>query len=281
MTKRYWNINLEQMIEARVHLGYSKKRWNPKIAPYIIAKGKHRRNAIHIINLAKTARFLSEACDLLFDAASKGQNILIVGTKKWPQKVADSVALAAIRARCHYVNKKWFRGMLTNWVITYMKLFKLKHLKVLENKGRFHSVPKRDAAILKKKLSTLQKYLGGIKYMTNLPDIVIIIDQEKEYIALRECIILGIPTICLIDTNCDPDLTDIPIPANDKDTISIRWILSQLMYAISEGHQKNLIMKKKNLIMKKKNLIMKKKNLILKYLNSLRLKINQKKRKKN
>ena len=240
MTKSYWNINLEEMIEARVNLGYSQNRWNPKTAPYIIAKGKQPRNSMHITNLAKTARFLSEACDLLFDAASEGQNILIVGTQKLPQKTAELVALAAKKARCHYVSKKWFRGMLTNWVVTYMKLFKLKNLKISENRGRFHSLPKRDAAIWKRKLSTLQKDLGGIKYMKDLPDIVIIMDQQKEYIALRECIILGIPTICLIDTNCDPDLADIPIPANDKDPISIQWILSKLVSAISKGHQKKI-----------------------------------------
>lgn len=236
MTKRYWNIHLEEMVEARVHLGHSKKRWNPRITPYILAKGKHKRKGIHITNLVKTARFLSEACDLLFNAASQGKSILMVGTKKFPERAADLVALAAIRARCHYVNKKWFRGMLTNWVITQTKLRKLRDLKVLEKMGKFHSLRKRDAAILKRKLSTLQTYLGGIKYMEELPDIVLIIDQQKEYIALRECIILGIPTICLIDTNCDPDLADIPIPANDNDTVSIRWILNKLVSAIREGH---------------------------------------------
>jgi small subunit ribosomal protein S2 len=238
MARRYWNINLEEMIEARVHLGHYKKRWNPKITPYILLKRKYKRRGIHITNLAKTARFLSEACDLLFDAASKKKNILIVGTQKLPEKVADSVALAGIRARCHYVNKKWFRGILTNWSITRKRLLKLWRLKFLEKKGRLNSLRKRDAAILKRKLSTLETYLGGIKYMKKLPDIVIIIDQQREYIALRECIILGIPTICLIDTNCDPDLVDIPIPANNKDTVSIRWILNKLVSAICEGNSR-------------------------------------------
>nr|YP_009433793.1 ribosomal protein S2 [Hypolytrum nemorum]ANP26007.1 ribosomal protein S2 [Hypolytrum nemorum] len=236
MTRRYWNINLGEMIEARVHLGNSKKRWNPKIAPYILAKGKRKRKGIHITNLTKTARFLSEACDLLFDAASQGENILIVGTKKLPERAADSVGLAGIKARCHYVNKKWFRGMLTNWVITQTRLRKLRDFKILENMGKFNSLRKRDATILKRKFSTLQTYLGGVKYMRGLPDIVIIIDQQNEDIALRECIVLGIPTICLIDTNCDPDLVDIPIPANDNDTVSIRWILNKLVSAIREGH---------------------------------------------
>lgn len=111
MTGRYWNIHLEEMMEARVHFGHGTKKWNPRMAPYISAK----RKGIHIINLIRTARFLSEACDLVFDAASRGKNFLIVGTKK---EAADLVASAAIRARCHYVNRKWLGGMLTNWSTT-------------------------------------------------------------------------------------------------------------------------------------------------------------------
>ncbi|WVZ87835.1 hypothetical protein U9M48_034410 [Paspalum notatum var. saurae] len=228
MTRRYWNINLKEMIEAGVHFGHGIKKWNPKMAPYISAK----RKGTHITNLARTARFLSEACDLVFDAASQGKSFLIVGTKK---RAADLVASAAIRSRCHYVNKKWFSGMLTNWSITKTRLSQFRDLRAEEKMGKFHHLPKRDAAILKRKLSTLQRYLGGIKYMTRLPDIVIVLDQQKEYIALRECAILGIPTISLVDTNCDPDLANISIPANDDTMTSIRLILNKLVFAISEG----------------------------------------------
>ncbi|KAL6599068.1 hypothetical protein ACP70R_045943 [Stipagrostis hirtigluma subsp. patula] len=228
MTRRYWNINLKEMIEAGVHFGHGIKKWNPKMAPYISAK----RKGTHITNLARTARFLSEACDLVFDAASQGKSFLIVGTKK---RAADLVASAAIRSRCHYVNKKWFSGMLTNWSITKTRLSQFRDLRAEEKKGKFHHLPKRDVAILKRKLSTLQRYLGGIKYMTKLPDIVIVLDQQKEYIALRECAILGIPTISLVDTNCDPDLANISIPANDDTMTSIRLILNKLVFAICEG----------------------------------------------
>ncbi|KAK8925766.1 hypothetical protein KSP39_PZI018865 [Platanthera zijinensis] len=169
MERRYWNINLEEMMEAGVHFGHGTKKWNPKMAPYISAK----RKGIHITNLTITARFLSEACDLVFDAASRGKKFLIVGTKK---KVADLVASAAIRARCHYVNKKWLGGMLTNWSTTETRLQKFRDLRA-------------------RKFIYLQTYLGGIKYMTGLPDIVIIVDQQEEYMVLRECVILGIPTI--------------------------------------------------------------------------------------
>nr|AEX94284.1 ribosomal protein S2 [Agave virginica] len=218
MTRRYWNIHLEEMMEAGVHFGHGTKKWNPRMAPYISAK----RKGIHIINLTRTARFLSEACDLVFDAASRGKNFLIVGTKN---KAADLVASAAIRARCHYVNRKWLGGMLTNWSTTETRLHKFRDLRAEQEMQQ----------MLKRKLSTLQTYLGGIKYMTGLPDIVIIVDQQEEYTALRECVILGIPTICLIDTNCDPDLADISIPANDDAIASIRLILNKLVSAICEG----------------------------------------------
>nr|YP_009501080.1 ribosomal protein S2 [Passiflora laurifolia]AXB37649.1 ribosomal protein S2 [Passiflora laurifolia] len=231
MIRRYWTINLEEMLEAGVHFGHAIKKWNPKMAPYISAK----RKGIHITNLIRTARFLSEACDLVFDAASSGKKFLIVGTKK---KAADSVARAAIRARCHYVNKKWLGGILTNWSTTEMRLQKFRDLRIDQKTGKLNRLPKRDVARLKRQLSHLQKYLGGIKYMTGLPDIVIIVDQQEEYTALRECITLGIPTICLIDTNCDPDFADISIPANDDARASIRFILNKLVFAICEGRSR-------------------------------------------
>ncbi|CAN6453944.1 unnamed protein product [Victoria cruziana] len=217
MTRRYWNINLEEMMEAGVHFGHGTRKWNPRMAPYISTKHK----GIRITNLTRTARFLFEACDLVFDTASRGKHFLIVGTK---DKAADSVASAAIRARCHYVNKKWLDSMLTNW-----------DLRMRAEMGQLSRLTKRDAAILKRQLSHFQTYLGGIKYMMGLPDIVIIIDQQEEYTALRECITLDIRTICLIDTNCDPDIVDILIPANDDAIASIRLILNKLVSAICQG----------------------------------------------
>nr|CAD45096.2 ribosomal protein S2 [Amborella trichopoda] len=229
MARRYWDINLEEMMGAGVHFGHGTRKWNPRMAPYISGK----RKGIHITNLTRTARPLSEACDLVFDAASRGKHFLIVGTK---DKAADSVASAAIRARCHYVNKKWLGGMSTNWSTTETRLHKFRDLRAEQKMGRFKRLPKRDAAMLKRQLSHLQTYLGGIKYMTGLPDIVIIVDHQEEYTAIRECLTLGIPTICLIDTNCDPDLADIPIPANDDAIASIQLILNKLVLAIREGH---------------------------------------------
>jgi len=226
--RRYWNINLEEMLEASVHFGHGIKEWNPRMAPYISGTRKGR----HIINLTRTARFLSEACDLVFDAASRGKQFLIVGTKK---EIGYSLVRAAKKARCHYVHKKWMAGILTNWSTTKMRLHEFEYLRSEQQTGGFNRIKKRDAALLKRRLSHLHRYLNGIKYMTRLPDIVIIIDQQKENIALRECITLGIPTISLIDTNSDPDLADMPIPANDDSFFSIRFILNKLVFAICEG----------------------------------------------
>nr|DBA09542.1 TPA_asm: ribosomal protein S2 [Corydalis hendersonii var. altocristata] len=233
MTRRYWNINLEEMMEAGVHLGHQTKKWNPSMAPYIFAKRKGR----HITNLARTARFLSEACNLVFDAASTGKQFLIVGTNKI---AVNSVASAARRARCHYVNKKWLGGMSTNWSTTERRLHTFNNLRAAQKMGRLNRLPKRDAAILRRKLSHLQTYLGGIKYMTGLPDIVIVVNQKDGYKALRDCVILGIPTICLSDTNCDPDLADLPIPSNDDSIVSIRFILNKLLSAICEGRSSSI-----------------------------------------
>ncbi|KAI3953042.1 hypothetical protein MKW92_050303 [Papaver armeniacum] len=178
MTRRYWNINLEEMMESGVHFGHGTRKWNPRMAPYISAK----RKVIHITNLTRTARFLSEAW----------KQFLIVGSKN---KAVDSVALAAIRVQCHYVNKKWLDGMSTNWSTTETRLHKFRNLRAEQKKGRLNRLLKRDAAMLRRQLCHLQTYLDEIKYMTGLPDIVIIDDQQEEYTALRECVNLGIPTI--------------------------------------------------------------------------------------
>nr|YP_010881325.1 ribosomal protein S2 [Moerckia flotoviana]WIA67277.1 ribosomal protein S2 [Moerckia flotoviana] len=228
MKQKSWNIHLEEMMEAGVHFGHQARKWNPKMAPYIFTE----RKGIHIINLAQTARFLSEACDLVSNAASKGKQFLIVGTK---YQAADLVASAASGARCHYVNHKWLGGMLTNWSTIETRLRKFKNLEDKKLTGTFGRLPKREAADSERRLDRLEKYLGGIKYMTALPDIVTIIDQRKEFTAIRECVTLGIPTICLVDTDCDPDATDIPIPANDDARASIRWISNKSTSAIREG----------------------------------------------
>nr|YP_009033860.1 ribosomal protein S2 [Mesotaenium endlicherianum]AHZ11243.1 ribosomal protein S2 [Mesotaenium endlicherianum] len=230
MKEERWDLNLEEMMEAGVHFGHQARRWNPKMAPYIFTE----RKGIHIINLAQTARLLAEACALLTLAAKHKKQFLLVGTR---YQAADLVAWGAKRARCHYVNQKWLGGMLTNWATMKTRLQRFRQLEFQEASGALQHLPKKEAAVRKRQLFQLRKYLDGMKYMTGLPDIVIILDQQQECTALQECLKLGIPTVCLVDTDSDPDLTDIPIPANDDARASIRWILGKLTNAIHEGQK--------------------------------------------
>lgn len=231
MIKEYWNINLKEMIETQVHHGHDIKSWNPKMAPYIATTCK----GIHITNLVLTAHFLSKACDYLFDVANEGKHILIISTTKDKKKV-NLVASAARGARCHYITKKWLDGTLTNWFTTISQIRRFKQLKERQMINEFNDLSKKEAAGLRRELFYLEAHLSGIEYMSKLPDVVIIINQKEEYKALRECIILGIRTICLVNTNCDPDLAYISIPANDECILSIKCILKKLVVAISKGH---------------------------------------------
>nr|YP_010402945.1 ribosomal protein S2 [Bolbitis x multipinna]UQV94752.1 ribosomal protein S2 [Bolbitis x multipinna] len=226
MQQRNRNINLEGMMAAGIHFGHQTQKWNPRMSPYIFTE----RKGVHILDLTQTARFSSEACDLVFDAAAEGKEFSTVGTK---HQVADLVASAATRSQCHYVNEKWLGGMSTNWSTTEMRLRRFQYLQNVEDTGEFDRLPKQEAAILRGLLK-LKKCLGGIQYMADLPDIVTITDQH-ESVAPRECIISGIPTICVVDTDCDPDLVNIPIPGNDDARPSIRWILDKPALAICEG----------------------------------------------
>lgn len=220
----------KDMIKVAVHLGHKKSEWNPKMGYYILTKCRNR----HIINLVQTAHFLSETCDFVLDAARKRKEFLIVGTRTY---AADLVASAAKKAGCHYVNYKWQSGLLTNWSTTKERLERFRNLKQKYDSGLFHRRrTKKEIALIEKQLALLQQYLGGVLYMKKLPDIVIIVDQQKESTAVRECRALGIPIIGLVDTNCDPDLVDIPIPANDDARGSVGLILNKIMSAVSYGY---------------------------------------------
>nr|YP_009549434.1 ribosomal protein S2 [Vittaria appalachiana]AYW16583.1 ribosomal protein S2 [Vittaria appalachiana] len=221
-------IDLEQMLAAGIHFGHQTQRWNPKMSPYIFTE----RRGVHIFDLTHTARLSSEACDLVFDAAMQGKEFLIVGTK---HQVTDLIASAALRSQCHYVNEKWLAGTLTNWITTETRLRRFQYLQSQADGGGFDRLPKREAAILRKQLLRLRKSLGGIQYMSELPDIATTADQHEQSIALKECSILGISTICIVDTDCDPDLVDVPIPGNDDARSSIRWILDKPVLAIRGG----------------------------------------------
>lgn len=221
-------ISLPQMLESGVHFGHQARRWNPKMSPYIFTE----RNGVHIIDLVQTAQLMDEAYDYMRTNSESGKRVLFIGTKR---QAAGIVAQEATRCGSYYVNQRWLGGMLTNWATIKTRVDRLKELERRQESGVMDLLPKKEAAMLRRELEKLQKYLGGIKLMRKLPDIVVIVDQRREYNAVQECQKLGIPIVSLLDTNCDPDVVDIPIPANDDAIRSIKLMIGKLADAIYEG----------------------------------------------
>ncbi len=222
------NISLSQLLEAGVHFGHKAYRWNPKMFPYIYKEV----NNIHILDLVQSATLLNEANAYLRSAASQGKKILFIGTKR---QASTLIAKEAKRCESFYVNHRWLGGMLTNWTTLKERIKYLKDLEQQEANDKFSLLTKKEAVLRGKELKKLRRHLDGIKTMQNLPDIAIIIDQKREMTAIRECKKLGIPIVSILDTNCDPDLVDIPIPGNDDAVRSIKLILQSLTNSIIIG----------------------------------------------
>ncbi|MFE4107194.1 30S ribosomal protein S2 [Almyronema epifaneia] len=221
-------VSLAQLLESGVHFGHQTRRWNPKMEPYIFTS----RNGVHIIDLVQTAQCVEDAYSYIREAAEDGQKFLFVGTKR---QAAGIVAQEAARCGSYYVNQRWLGGMLTNWATIKTRVERLKELERMQETGAIDLRPKKEGAVLRRELEKLQKYLGGIKMMRRIPDAVIVVDLRREYNTVQECQKLDIPIIALLDTNCDPDVVDIPIPANDDAIRSIKLILGKLADAIYEG----------------------------------------------
>ena len=222
------NVSLSELLEAGVHFGHQARRWNPKMFPYIYTE----RHGIHIIDLVQTAQLLNEANELIKNFALDNKTFLFVGTKR---QAASIIAEQALRSNSFYVNQRWLGGMLTNWDTIKTRVNRLKSLEEQDKSGIIDQLPKKEAASLRKELEKLKKHLDGIKNMQKIPDVVIIVDQKRESTAIQECVKLGITTLCILDTNCNPDLVDIPIPANDDAIRSIKLIVSNIADAILEG----------------------------------------------
>lgn len=221
-------VSLAQMMESGVHFGHQTRRWNPKMSPYIYTS----RNGVHIIDLVQTAQLMEDAYSYMRTAAEQGKKFLFIGTKR---QAAGIIAQEAQRCGAYFVNQRWLGGMLTNWATIKKRVERLKDLERRQESGALDLLPKKEAAVLRREMEKLQKYLGGIKMMRKVPDIVLIVDQRREYNAVQECQKLGIPIVSLLDTNCDPDVVDIPIPANDDAIRSIKLIIGKLADAIYEG----------------------------------------------
>ena len=222
------DISLSQLLEAGVHFGHKAYRWNPKMFPYIYSEV----NNIHILDLVQSATLLKEANSYVQSASSEGKTFLFVGTKR---QASTLIAQEAKRCDSYYVNHRWLGGMLTNWTTLTERIQRLKNLEQQEADNTFNLLTKKEATLRRKELQKLRKHLEGIKNMKDVPDIAIIIDQKREMTAIRECRKLGIPVISILDTNCDPDLVDIPIPGNDDAVRSIKLILKSLTDNIITG----------------------------------------------
>ena len=225
-------LKLAQLLEAGVHFGHKANRWNPKMFPYIYAE----RDGIHIFDLVQTVKLLDEACVFVNTAAEKKKIFLFVGTK---QQASTTIATEAKQCNSYYVNHRWLGGMLTNWQTVKLRIERLKKLEQQEKDGILDILPKKEAALIRKELIKLQNHLNGIKNMPSVPDILIVVDQRRELTAIKEARSLNIPIVSILDTNCDPDLIDIPIPGNDDSIGSIKLILKTLSKSIVNGYLKS------------------------------------------
>jgi len=224
-------ITLQQMIQAGLHIGHFSHQWNPKMIPYIYKE----KNSIHIIDLVQTYFYLQKALHFLYNSTAQGKTILFVGTKK---QVSKLVERTANQCNSFFVTERWLGGLLTNWLTVQKSISKLALLENQKRKIDNLQLSKKEISRLKKKKDRLEKYLGGLKNMTSLPDIVIIIDQQREITAVQECQKLGIRSITILDTNGDPNLADLFIPGNDDSIAALNLILNELSQCIILGQRK-------------------------------------------
>ncbi|WP_029551305.1 30S ribosomal protein S2 [Thermocrinis jamiesonii] len=219
---------MNELLEAGVHFGHSKGRWNPKMAPFLYGV----RQGIHIIDLNKTLVYLRQAYHFVADSVAQGAEVLFVGTKK---QAKDIIKEEAERCGAHYVNERWVGGLLTNFRTVRKSILKLKTLERMEAEGVFDVLPKKEVRALRKKMERLRKLYGGILNMERLPDILWVVDTVREHIAVLEAKKLGITVVAIADSNCDPDLIDYPIPGNDDAIKSIKLLTSKIADAVLEG----------------------------------------------
>ena len=223
-------VSMKQLLEAGVHFGHQTRRWNPKMKPYIFTE----RNGIYIIDLQKTVKKLDEAYNFIHEVAANGGEVLFVGSKK---QASDSIKEEAERANAHYVNARWLGGMLTNFKTIKKRIDRLAQLRRMESDGTFDLLPKKEVVKLNLEIEKLEKFLGGIKDMEEMPGALFIVDPRKEKIAVSEAHKLGIPVVAIVDTNCDPDEVDYVIPGNDDAIRAVKLIAGAMASAVIEGRE--------------------------------------------
>ena len=223
-------VAMKQLLEAGVHFGHQTRRWDPRMAEYIF----QARNGIHIIDLQKASKKIDEAYEFIKEQVEEGKTVLFVGTKKQAQECMKE---AAIKSGMYYVDQRWLGGMLTNFDTIQKRIQRLKELETMEQDGTFDVLPKKEVIILKKEMEKLEKNLGGIKEMKELPGVIFLVDPKKERIAVLEAKKLGIPTVGIVDTNCNPEDLDYPIPGNDDAIRAVKLIADVMANAVIEGKQ--------------------------------------------
>ena len=223
-------VAMKQLLEAGVHFGHQTRRWDPKMAEYIF----QARNGNHIIDLQKTSTKLDEAYEFIKEQAEEGKTVLFVGTKKQAQECMKE---AAIKCGMFYIDQRWLGGMLTNFDTIQKRIQRLKDLETMQEDGTFDVLPKKEVILLKKEMEKLEKNLGGIKEMNELPGVIFLVDPKKERIAILEAKKLGIPVVGLVDTNCNPEELDYPIPGNDDAIRAVKLIADVMANAVIEGKQ--------------------------------------------
>ena len=221
---------MKELLEAGVHFGHQTKRWNPKMKPYIFDE----RNNIYVINLQKTVKKFKEASAFIADTVASKGTILFVGTKK---QAKDAIRDEALRCEMFYVNQRWLGGTLTNFTTIQQSTRRLRRLEEMKENGEFSVIAKKEALQLEREIERKEKFLGGIKKMERLPDVVFVVDPKKEKIAVHEANKLGIPVVAIVDTNCDPDPIDFVIPGNDDAIRAIKLFASRIADTVLEGHQ--------------------------------------------
>ena len=223
-------VAMKQLLEAGVHFGHQTRRWDPKMAEYIF----QARNGIHIIDLQKTSKKIDEAYSFMKEQAEEGKTVLFVGTKKQAQ---ECVKEAAEKCGMYYVDQRWLGGMLTNFGTIRNRIDRLNELETMQEDGTFDVLPKKEVILLKKEMEKLEKNLGGIKEMKEVPGVMFVVDPKKERIAILEARKLGIPVVGLIDTNCNPEDVDYAIPGNDDAIRAVKLITDVMVNAVIEGRQ--------------------------------------------
>lgn len=221
-------VSMKQLLEAGVHFGHQMRRWDPRMKPYIFTE----RNNIYIIDLQQTVKLIDAAYDFVREIASKGGNILFVGTKKQAQ---ESIKSEAERCEMFYVNYRWLGGTLTNFDTIRKRVKRLLELEEMENNKMFEVLPKKEVISLKREREKLEKLLTGIRSMEKLPDVIFVVDPKKEKIATAEAIKLSIPIVAIVDTNCNPEEIDCVIPGNDDAIRAVKLISSVIADAVIEG----------------------------------------------